>query len=52
MDTVSMRGLFSQEANIEAERLIYAKTNLLTQQGTNSRTLGNEAVLALSVLTK
>lgn len=50
-DTVSLRGVYSVEANAEAERLIYAKTNLLDQSGTLSRSIGNEAVQAIYTLT-
>lgn len=51
-DTMSLRGLHTIEANQEADRLIRAKTNLLDQQGRNSRTLGNEAIQALYTLTR
>jgi DNA-directed RNA polymerase beta' subunit len=51
-DTMSLRGVHTVEANQEADRLIKAKTNMLDQQGRNSRTLGNEAVQALYTLTR
>ena len=51
MDTVSLRGLFTKEANQEAERMIKSKTMILGQAGTNARGIGNEAVLSLYTLT-
>jgi len=51
-DTVSLRAVYSVEANQEAERLILAKTNLFNQEGKSSRGLGNEAVQALYSLTR
>lgn len=51
MDTVSIRALFTKEANIEADKLINAKTNILNQKGDNMRRLGNEAIQSLSTLT-
>lgn len=44
--------VYTKEANIEADKLIHAKTNLLDQSGNNSRKIGNEAILALSTLTR
>lgn len=47
-DMLYMRALFSQEANDEAERLIYSKTNMLTADGSVSRGLskiGKECVM-------
>lgn len=51
-DTISLRGVFTKEANEEAEKLIYAKTNFFDQQGRNSRVLGNEAIQTLYALTR
>lgn len=51
-DMVSIRGIFSQEANKEAEGLIYTKRNLLGSSGDNIRTKGKEAILTLYALTK
>ena len=51
-DTISVRGVFTQEANIEAEKLIYSKKNLLDNSGKNIRSLGKEAILGLYCLTK
>jgi hypothetical protein len=50
-----MRGLFTKEANDEAEKLIYAKSNLLDASGGPSRgikKIGKEAVVTLYELTK
>jgi hypothetical protein len=51
-DTVSLRGVYTMEANIEADRLIWEKKNLLDQMGRNSRKLGNEAIQAIYSLTR
>ncbi|ALN97891.1 RNA-polymerase beta'-subunit [Bacillus phage vB_BpuM-BpSp] len=51
-DTVSLRGVFSLEANKEADRLIWEKKNLLDQMGRNSRKIGNEAVQCVYSLTR
>lgn len=50
-DTVSLRGLFTKEANQEADRLINSKTMIIGQAGKNVRGVGNEAVLSLYTLT-
>jgi hypothetical protein len=50
-----MRGVFTKEANAEAEKLIYAKSNILTVNGSSSRgisKIGKDAVMALYELTK
>lgn len=54
-DMLYMRSLFTQEANNEAEKLIYSKTNLFNAKGELSRGLskiGKEAVIALYEFTK
>ena len=51
-DTISIRGVFTKEANLEAERLIMDKKNILDQMGKNSRKIGNEAVQAIYTLTQ
>lgn len=51
-DTVSLRGVFTMEANAEAEKLIWEKKNILDQMGRNSRKIGNEAVQAIYSLTR
>ena len=50
-DTVSLRGVFTKEANQEAERMINSKTMIIGQGGNNARGIGNEAVLSLYTLT-
>ena len=51
-DTVSIRAVFTVEANKEAHRIIYDKKNLLNQSGSALRTLGKEAILATYCLTR
>lgn len=54
-DMLYMRAVFSQEANAEADRLIWAKTNMLNAEGQISRGLskvGKECVMGLFELTK
>lgn len=51
-DTHRMIGLFTQEANAEAERLIAQPTNYADGQGLFSRPVANEAILTLYSLTK
>ena len=51
-DTHRMVGLFTQEANAEAERLIAQPTNYCDGQGLFSRSVANEAMLTLYSLTK
>lgn len=54
-DMLYMRAVFTQEANNEAEKLIWAKTNMLNADGSVSRGLSKidkECVLGLYELTK
>lgn len=51
-DTVSTRIVFSQEANIEAERILTSKINLLDITGRIKRTTEKEAILSLYEITK
>jgi DNA-directed RNA polymerase beta' subunit len=54
-DMLYMRGVFTKEANAEAEKLIYAKSNILTANGSTSRgisKIGKDAIMALYELTK
>lgn len=51
-DTVSLRAVFSIEANLEADKLVWSKKNLLDQQGKGLRPLGKEAVIAAFCLTR
>jgi DNA-directed RNA polymerase beta' subunit len=50
-DTVSIRGVFTQEANAEAEELINSKNYLLNVSGGTSRTVKNEAIQAIYSMT-
>lgn len=50
-DTISLRAVFTVEANKEAEELIKKKTMFVDQTGRSSRNLGNEGILALFSLT-
>lgn len=52
MDTVSVRGVFTKEANDEAEKLINSKTMILDQSGKLTRKIGNEGILAIFSLCK
>jgi hypothetical protein len=52
MDTVSIRGIFTTEANAEAEAIIHSKVNLVTSTGGNIRSTGNECAIGLYSLTK
>lgn len=51
-DMISIRGIWTQEANNEADRLVNAKTNILNYTGNSTRKVSNEAVLSLHILTK
>ena len=54
-DMLYMRALFTQEANQEAEKLVWAKTNMLNAKGELSRGLskiGKECILGLFELSK
>lgn len=51
-DTVSIRSLFSQEANEEADVLRKKKIQLLNVEGKTIRVMQNEGVLAMYELTK
>jgi DNA-directed RNA polymerase beta' subunit len=51
-DQISVIGLFTKEANLEAERLINSKVNLVRADGSPAREIGNEAILSLYMMTK
>ena len=51
-DTVSVRTVFSQEANAECDRLMKEPTHFLNSNGTNVRTTTQEAINTLYTLTK
>ena len=49
---MSLRAVWSPEANAEAERLILSKTNFLDIKGGLVRNISNEALASLYALTK
>lgn len=54
-DCLYMRGIFTQEANQEAEKLVWSKTNILNAKGELSRGLskiGKDCIIGLYELTK
>ena len=51
-DQVTTKGIFSQEANEEAEQKMMAKTNLITINGGIIRSIGNEAIQTLFTMTR
>ena len=51
-DTISCRTVFSQEANIEADRILKSKINILNVNGNNIRKSKNEAIQTLHMITK
>lgn len=51
-DQVSIRTVFSQEANIECARLMKEPTQFLNGNGSNVRTTTNEAIQTLYMITK
>lgn len=51
-DQISVRGVFSQEANAECERILKSKTNVLSIKGRNVRHTEKEAVQTLFMMTK
>mgnify|MGYP001027885381 CR=1 FL=1 len=51
-DQVTIKGLFSQEANEEAQRIIFSKINILTTDGDIIRSIGNEGIQTLFTLTR
>ena len=51
-DQTTTKGIFSQEANEEARRIMYSKKNILTTDGGLIRTIGNEGLQTLYTFTK
>lgn len=49
---VTIRGVFTQEANAELDGLIRSKTNILNVSGSNIRSTENEALQTFYALTK
>lgn len=52
MDMVTVRGVFTQEANKEAEKIMYSPKNILNILGGNIRTVEKEAIQTIYQLTK
>ena len=52
MDTVSVRGVFTEEANKECEELIFSPRNLVSPAGDSIREMKNEGFLGTYELTK
>jgi len=51
-DMISIKGIFTQEANEEAARLIKSSSTLLNASGEPSRDIGKEGILTLYMMTK
>jgi len=51
-DQVTLKGIYSQEANQEAERIMRSKSHILNIYGQNMRKTTNEGVQTLYMLTK
>ena len=51
-DQVSAKGVFSQQANLEAEKIMKSKVNVIGLAGNGIRTTTNETVQTLYSMTK
>lgn len=51
-DQITAKGVFTQEANENAEQVMNSKLNLLTIYGNSSRKIGNEGVQTIYTLTR
>ena len=51
-DMLSLIGLYTQEANMEAKKLINSKKNLIKTDGSAVRNVSNEGILSLYMMTK
>ena len=51
-DQVTAKGIFSQEANLEAEKLMHSKKHFINIAGAAMRVIGNEATLTMYTLTR
>ena len=51
-DQLSIKGIFSQEANAECDRIVRSKANILDINGSNVRKSTNECIQTLYTLTK
>ena len=51
-DQLSIKGVFSQEANAECDRIVRGKANILDINASNVRKSTNECIQTLYTLTK
>lgn len=51
-DQITSKILFSKEANEDAEKVMFSKSNILTIDGGSIRTIGNEGIQTLYTLTR
>ena len=51
-DQVTSKIIFSKEANEDAERIMFSKSNILTIDGASIRSIGNEGIQTLYTMTK
>lgn len=51
-DQVTSKIVFSKEANEDAEKVMFSKSNILTIDGASIRSIGNEGIQTLYTLTK
>lgn len=51
-DQISIRGVFTQEAQAESESIMYSKANVLSITGGTARTSTNEAIQTVYMMTK
>lgn len=51
-DQITSKIIFSKEANEDAERVMFSKSNILTIDGASIRSIGNEGIQTLYTLTK
>ena len=51
-DQITVKGLFTQEANEEARQIMKSKSHILNASGNNMRVSSNEAIQTLYMLTK
>ena len=51
-DQITSKFIFSKEANEDAEKVMFSKSNILTIDGASIRSIGNEGIQTLYTLTK
>ena len=51
-DQITSKIIFSKEANEDAERIMFSKSNILTIDGASIRSIGNEGIQTLYTMTK